>query len=59
MQSRIAQYLNEITSLTMLALLVLALVAGQAGAAAESPVSADDVTTVVAEFSLSIRQKGE
>ncbi len=59
MQPRIAQYLNEIVSLTMLAILVLAFVAGQAGAAEEPRVSADDATTVVAEFSLSIRQKGE
>ncbi len=59
MQTRVAQYLNEIVSLTMLALLALAFVAGQAGAAPDAPISADDVTTVVAEFSLSIRQKGE
>ncbi len=59
MQSRVAQYLNEIVSLTMLALLVAAFVAGQTSTAQEAVASADSATAVVAELSLSIRQQGE
>lgn len=59
MQTRIAQYLNEVVSLTMLALLVAAFVAGQTGAAKEAVAAADNATAVVAELGLSIRQQGE
>ena len=59
MQSRVAQYLNEVVSLTMLALLVAAFVAGQSGEARKVVEAADSATAVVAELSLSIRQQGE
>ncbi len=59
MQTRVAQYLNEVVSLTMLALLVAAFVAGQTGKAQEAVAAADSATAVVAELSLSIRQQGE
>ena len=59
MQSRVAQYLNEVVSLTMLGLLVAAFVAGQTGEAKEAVNAADSATAVVAELSLSIRQQGE
>ncbi len=59
MQTRVAQYLNEVVSLTMLALLVVAFVAGQSHEAKEAIAAADNATAVVAELSLSIRQQGE
>ena len=59
MQTRVAQYLNEIVSLTMLALLVVAFVAGQLGEAQQAIAAADSANDVVAELSLSIRQQGE
>ena len=59
MQTRVAQYLNELVSLTMLALLVAAFVAGQTGTAQEAVKAADSATAVVAELRLSIRQQGE
>ena len=39
MQSRIAQYMNEIVSLTIMALMCVALVAGQAGASQQESAS--------------------
>ena len=59
MQSRVAQYLNEVVSLTMLGLFVAAFVAGQSSTAQEAVNAADSATAVVAELSLSIRQQGE
>lgn len=57
MQTRVAQYLNEIVSLTMMALLIVALAAGESGKAGVSPGAVPQ--TLAASRDSSVRHEGE